>query len=72
MTSAADRRVVQDQVLWEPPPDARTRFELGRYLDWLHAEPRAVGFASPCAAFGHRELLAALDAYRFARLKVAA
>jgi short subunit dehydrogenase-like uncharacterized protein len=32
--------------------------------------PRAVGFASPCSAFGHRELLAALEAYGLARLKV--
>jgi short subunit dehydrogenase-like uncharacterized protein len=32
--------------------------------------PRATGFASPCSAFGHRELLAALEAYGFARLKV--
>lgn len=32
--------------------------------------PHAVGFASPCSAFGHRELLAALEAYGLARLKV--
>jgi len=32
--------------------------------------PRAVGFASPGSAFGHRELLAALEAYGLARLKV--
>jgi len=32
--------------------------------------PRAVGFASPCSAFGHRELLAALEAYGLARLSV--
>ena len=32
--------------------------------------PHATGFASPCSAFGHRELLAALEAYGFARLKV--
>jgi short subunit dehydrogenase-like uncharacterized protein len=32
--------------------------------------PRATGFASPCSAFGHRELLAALEAYGLARLKV--
>jgi Family of unknown function (DUF5938)/Saccharopine dehydrogenase NADP binding domain len=32
--------------------------------------PRAIGFASPCTAFGHRELLAALEAYGLARLKV--
>jgi len=32
--------------------------------------PKAVGFASPCTAFGHRELYAALEAYGFARMKV--
>ena len=32
--------------------------------------PRAVGFASPGSAFGRRELLAALEAYGLARLKV--
>jgi len=25
-------------VLWTPPPDARRRSEVGRYLDWLQAE----------------------------------
>ncbi|MGZ4335273.1 MAG: DUF5938 domain-containing protein [Gaiellaceae bacterium] len=32
--------------------------------------PHAVGFASPCSAFGHRELFAALEAYGLARMKV--
>jgi short subunit dehydrogenase-like uncharacterized protein len=32
--------------------------------------PKAVGFASPCTAFGHRELLAALEAYGMVRLKI--
>jgi short subunit dehydrogenase-like uncharacterized protein len=32
--------------------------------------PRAVGFASPCTAFGHRELLVALEAFGMSRLKV--
>ncbi|HEY4620331.1 MAG TPA: DUF5938 domain-containing protein [Gaiellaceae bacterium] len=32
--------------------------------------PRAVGFASPCTAFGHRELLAALEAYGMVRMKI--
>ncbi|MGZ4290545.1 MAG: DUF5938 domain-containing protein [Gaiellaceae bacterium] len=32
--------------------------------------PKAVGFASPCTAFGHRELLAALEAYGLVRMKV--
>ena len=37
----------------------------------VFAAPKAVGFASPCSAFGHRELLAALEAYGLTRLKVA-
>jgi short subunit dehydrogenase-like uncharacterized protein len=36
----------------------------------VHAPPRTVGFASPGAAFGHRELLAALEAYGFVRVTV--
>jgi hypothetical protein len=36
----------------------------------VFAPPRQVGFASPCSAFGYRELLAALEAYGFVRLKV--
>jgi short subunit dehydrogenase-like uncharacterized protein len=32
--------------------------------------PKAVGFASPCTAFGHRELLAALEAYGMVRMKI--
>jgi hypothetical protein len=32
--------------------------------------PHAVGFASPCSAFGYRELLAALEAYGLARVTV--
>jgi len=36
----------------------------------VFAPPHAVGFASPCSAFGHRELLAALEAYGLARLKI--
>jgi hypothetical protein len=32
--------------------------------------PRAVGFASPCTEFGHRELLAALEAYGMVRMKI--
>jgi Family of unknown function (DUF5938)/Saccharopine dehydrogenase NADP binding domain len=34
----------------------------------VHTPPRKVGFASPCEAFGHRELLAVLDAYGFCRV----
>lgn len=26
------------QILWTPPADARERFEIGRYMDWLLAE----------------------------------
>ena len=29
---------VPGQVLWTPPPDARERSEVGRYLHWLEAE----------------------------------
>jgi short subunit dehydrogenase-like uncharacterized protein len=36
----------------------------------VHERPHAVGFASPCTAFGHRELLAALEAYGMVRMKV--
>jgi hypothetical protein len=36
----------------------------------VHEAPRAVGFRSPGEAFGHRELLAALEAYGFVRLRV--
>jgi acetoacetyl-CoA synthetase len=32
------RPLEQGQVLWTPPADARRRFVLGRYLDWLKAE----------------------------------
>ena len=33
----------------------------------VHQPPRKVGFASPGEAFGHRELLAALEAYGLVR-----
>ena len=36
----------------------------------VHERPRAVGFASPCTAFGHRELLAALESYGMVRMKI--
>jgi len=36
----------------------------------VHHPPRKTGFASPCEAFGHRELLAALEAYGFVKLHV--
>ena len=35
-----------------------------------HQPPRKVGFASPGEAFGHRELLAALEAYGFTRVEI--
>ncbi len=38
MTQSAGRPLQNGQVLWTPPADARQRFELGRYLDWLAAE----------------------------------
>jgi len=36
----------------------------------VYAPPRRVGFASPGTAFGHRELLKALESYGFAKLEV--
>jgi short subunit dehydrogenase-like uncharacterized protein len=36
----------------------------------VQAPPRKVGFASPAAAFGHRELLHALEGYGLAKLKM--
>jgi hypothetical protein len=30
--------IARGQVVWTPPADARQRFVLGRYLDWLAAE----------------------------------
>jgi acetoacetyl-CoA synthetase len=38
MSTGEDRRLTQGQVLWTPPPDARQRFVLGRYLAWLERE----------------------------------
>lgn len=35
-----------------------------------HAAPRKVGFASPCEAFGHRELLDALESFGLSRAKM--
>ena len=34
----------QGEILWAPPADARSRFELGRYLEWLRAA-RGLDFA---------------------------
>jgi Family of unknown function (DUF5938) len=36
------------------------------------AAPRKVGFVSPCEAFGHRELLHALESYGLSKAKMAA
>lgn len=35
----------------------------------INSKPRAIGFASPCAAFGHRELLVHLESYGLTRLQ---
>jgi short subunit dehydrogenase-like uncharacterized protein len=36
----------------------------------IHQPPRKLGFASPGEAFGHREILAALESYGFVRVEV--
>lgn len=36
----------------------------------IHAAPRKVGFASPSAAFGHRELLGALESYGLVKARI--
>jgi acetoacetyl-CoA synthetase len=33
-----DAALTQGQVLWMPPADARERFEIGRYVEWLRVE----------------------------------
>ena len=38
MSARTGRPLAQGDVLWEPPADARERFELGRYLEWLRRE----------------------------------
>ena len=38
MSARTGRPLAQGDVLWEPPADARERFELGRYLEWLRTE----------------------------------
>jgi acetoacetyl-CoA synthetase len=38
MHALSGRGLERGQVLWTPPPDARRRSEIGRYLDWLKAE----------------------------------
>jgi short subunit dehydrogenase-like uncharacterized protein len=36
----------------------------------IHTPPRKTGYASPCAAFGHRELLNVLESYGLSRARV--
>ena len=38
MSAGTGRSLAQGDVLWAPPADARERFELGRYLEWLRTE----------------------------------
>src|SRR5262245_14802014 len=38
MPALADGPLTTGQVLWLPPADARERFELGRYMNWLRDE----------------------------------
>src|SRR5262245_13242799 len=38
MSASADGPLTQGQVIWAPPEDARERFVLGRYMEWLAAE----------------------------------
>ena len=44
MSASVDRPLTQGQVLWTPPADARERFVLGRYLEWLGSE-RGLNFS---------------------------
>ena len=44
MSASVDRPLKQGQVLWTPPADARERFVLGRYLEWLGSE-RGLNFS---------------------------
>ena len=38
MTVGEGRVLTQGQVLWTPPADARERFLLGHFMDWLRSE----------------------------------
>ena len=56
MSARTGRPLAQGDVLWKPPADARERFELGRYLEWLRSE-RGLDFAGyddALALVGHR------------------
>jgi acetoacetyl-CoA synthetase len=44
MSARANAQLTQGQVLWTPPSDARSRFELGRYMEWLSTQ-RGLDFA---------------------------
>ena len=44
MSAPTGRPIVQGDVLWSPPSDARERFVIGRYLGWLERE-RGLSFA---------------------------
>jgi acetoacetyl-CoA synthetase len=45
MSASTGQPIAQGDVLWSPPPDARERFVIGRYLAWLERE-RGLSFAS--------------------------
>jgi acetoacetyl-CoA synthetase len=38
MSARAGRPLTQGEVLWTPPADARERFQIGRYVEWLRSE----------------------------------
>jgi acetoacetyl-CoA synthetase len=38
MSAPTGRPIAQGDVLWTPPPDARERYVVGRYLGWLERE----------------------------------
>jgi acetoacetyl-CoA synthetase len=44
MSAPTGRPIAQGDVLWTPPPDARERYVVGRYLGWLERE-RGLSFA---------------------------
>jgi acetoacetyl-CoA synthetase len=44
VSAPTGRPIAQGDVLWTPPPDARERYVVGRYLGWLERE-RGLSFA---------------------------
>jgi acetoacetyl-CoA synthetase len=44
MSAPTERPIAQGDVLWTPPPDARERSVIGRYLEWLERQ-RGLSFA---------------------------